>query len=110
MKPVLDGVNNNFEKMAQELFNLDRNGTNTPHVSRVLRDKYLNNQQITDGNWLKLGELFSDSIINHGVHRLVSLARKHTDVYYYMFNIDNAFTFMLMSSNNPKLMSKNLFL
>lgn len=107
MKATLYEINNNFEKIAPRLFMLDPNASNTAHVGNVLREKYLNNEPITEGNVRKLGELFSDSIISHGVHRLVSLMRKHTNVYYFMFDIENPFTFMLLSSNDPKLMSKD---
>lgn len=106
MKPILDGLNSDFEKIAPKLFALNPEAESTTHVSQVLREKYLANEQITEGNLRNLGKLFSDSLICHGVHRLVSLVRKHTNVYYFMFDVENAFTFILQSSHNPKLLSK----
>lgn len=105
MKPTLDDINNNFEQIAPRLFMYNQNASNTAHIGRTLKKKYLNNEPISEGNLRKLGEIFSDSIISHGVHRLVSLVRKHANIYYFMFSIENSFTFMLLSSNNPKLMS-----
>lgn len=106
MKPILDDINNNFEKIAPKLFALDPKAANTTHVSQVLREKYLTNEQISERNLRNLGQLFSDSLICHGVHRLVSLVRKHANIYYFTFDIESPFTFILLASHNPKLMSK----
>lgn len=53
--------------------------------SRRLWNLYLgaNNSNLNVTNLEQLGEIFSDAILGHGIHRLVQLAYKHTPVYYY---------------------------
>lgn len=107
MKPKLDKINNNFEEIAPDLFFYNPNASNAAQISRSLKEKYLNNQPITDENSRDLGKIFSDSIVNYAVHRTVSLVRKFTDIYYFVFDIANSFTYMMLVNMDPKIMSKN---
>lgn len=55
-------------------------------IGQTLRSLYLGNEEISSENCLRFGQVFSDNIVGHPVHRFVSLTQYHTDVYYYFFN------------------------
>ncbi|XP_055902947.1 esterase E4-like [Eupeodes corollae] len=83
----LNDVSLNFEKYAQEFFmhNFTDNNPKAKKAEKV-RNFYLGNKTIAEQNLSNFGEIFSDTLISHGVHRLVELARKWVDVYYYRFD------------------------
>ncbi|XP_034474442.1 esterase E4 [Drosophila innubila] len=76
---LLHDIYENFDEYAPEFFLFDYN----PLKSRRIKEFYFGQkQELSADNIEKFGNIFSDSIIGHGVHRLVDLARKHTKVYY----------------------------
>ncbi|KAH8327951.1 hypothetical protein KR067_001969 [Drosophila pandora] len=79
-EPLLHDLAINFEQYAAELF-LYKENENT---SRRLKEFYLgkNFSEINDDNINQFGQIFSDSVLGHGIHRLVELARQWTPVYY----------------------------
>lgn len=78
---------------------------NVDQISRTLKEKYLNNQPVTKENARSFGMMYSDSLISYGVKRAVSLVSKYHSIYYYVFDIENSFTYMLLANMNPKVMS-----
>jgi len=50
-----------------------------------------------------LGEIFSDSIINHGVHRLVQFASQYVDVYYFRMDYKGSQTCSFRNSHGEPL-------
>ncbi|KAH8274162.1 hypothetical protein KR044_013294, partial [Drosophila immigrans] len=79
-KLLLHDINENFNDYAPEFFLFDYN----PSKSQRIKNFYLGQQlkELGPENIEDLGRIFSDGIIGHGVHRLVDMARKHTNVYY----------------------------
>ncbi|KAH8395165.1 hypothetical protein KR222_004029 [Zaprionus bogoriensis] len=75
---LLHDMSTNFHDYAPELFLFDYN----PVKSKRIRDYYIGRKTDEPDVIEKYGQIFSDAIIGHGVHRLVELARKHTPVYY----------------------------
>ncbi|ALC39049.1 CG3841 [Drosophila busckii] len=71
---------NELDYSTYELFLFDYNETK----SRRLRDFYLGEElsELNETNVEQFGQIFSDAILGHGVHRLVQLAKQHTSVYY----------------------------
>ncbi|SPP85689.1 esterase E4 [Drosophila guanche] len=81
-EPLLHDLGSNFEEYAPELFLYKENSEKS--ISRRLKEFYLgsNTSEISAHNIERFGNIFSDTIIGHGVHRLVQLARHFTPVYY----------------------------
>ncbi|KAH8412983.1 hypothetical protein KR009_007329, partial [Drosophila setifemur] len=79
-EPLLHDLGSNFFEYAPELFLYSPNRS----ISQRLKEFYLgeNTSEINEENMVKFGQVFSDAIIGHGVHRLVELARHFTSVYY----------------------------
>ncbi|KAH8394279.1 hypothetical protein KR215_001114 [Drosophila sulfurigaster] len=77
---LLHDINENFNEYAPEFFLFDYN----PTKSQRIKNFYLGQQlrELGRDNIEAFGRIFSDGIIGHGVHRLVDMARKHTNVYY----------------------------
>ncbi|XP_034668582.1 esterase E4 [Drosophila subobscura] len=82
-EPLLHDLGSNFEEYAPELFLYEKNSQHSA-ISRRLKEFYLgsNTSEISAHNIERFGNIFSDAIIGHGVHRLVQLARHFTPVYY----------------------------
>ena len=77
----------NFEKYAAEFF---LHNFTDPKKAEKVKTFYLGNKSIAEQNLTNFGEIFADTLINHGVHRLVDLARKHVDVFYYRFDFNGS--------------------
>ncbi|XP_037709689.1 esterase E4 [Drosophila subpulchrella] len=79
-EPLLHDLGSNFVEYAPELFLYRKNSI----IGQRLKDFYLGNNisGINTENIQNFGQIFSDAIIGHGVHRLVHLARHYTPVYY----------------------------
>ncbi|EDW12232.1 esterase E4 [Drosophila mojavensis] len=77
---LLHDIISHFHDWAPELFLFDYN----VGKSRRLKNFYLGRDvdELNATNIERFGQIFSDGIIGHGVHRLVQLARRHTKVYY----------------------------
>jgi len=77
---LLHDLGSNFVEYAPELILYRKNSI----ISQRLKDFYLGNNisGINTENIENFGQIFSDGIIGHGVHRLVHLARHYTPVYY----------------------------
>ncbi|CAD6999387.1 unnamed protein product [Ceratitis capitata] len=80
---LLDDINENFALYAPELLQLN---STDESKARTIRSFYYNTTDIYKYNLVGFGQMTSDAIIGHGVHRLVELARNFTDVYYYRFD------------------------
>ncbi|KAH8282893.1 hypothetical protein KR054_010617 [Drosophila jambulina] len=79
-EPLLHDLGSNFVEYAPELFLFKQNVS----ISQRLKDFYVgeNVTRISEENILNFGQIFSDAIIGHGVHRLVDLARSYTPVFH----------------------------
>ncbi|XP_028900980.1 juvenile hormone esterase [Zeugodacus cucurbitae] len=98
---LLDDINENFSFYAPDF--LQFNGTNnSARKADELREFYYNKTEINKYNLLGLGQMTSDGLIGHGVHRLVELARKFTDVYYYRFDYVGEKSQFTDNSGNPQ--------
>ncbi|XP_052852031.1 esterase E4 isoform X2 [Drosophila gunungcola] len=77
---LLHDLGSNFVEYAPELFLYNANEI----IGQRLKDFYLgsNTTDINSENIEQFGQIFSDGIIGHGVHRLVRLASHFTPVYY----------------------------
>ncbi|XP_055914839.1 uncharacterized protein LOC129948049 [Eupeodes corollae] len=96
---LLNDISLNFEKYASELFMHDLE--DSTKIGK-LKKFYLGNKHINDQSLTHFGEIFSDSFIGHGVHRLVGLARKYVDVYYYRFDYHGRFGNYIDAEGNPR--------
>lgn len=84
---MLDDISKNFGEYAPEYFMYNATAEkDDPPVSQRIRQFYLGDAAITQKNLNKFGEIFSDSIIGHGVHRLIEMAKDKIPVYYYHFD------------------------
>ncbi|XP_055851927.1 esterase FE4-like isoform X2 [Episyrphus balteatus] len=81
----LNDIDMNLEKYSREFFMHDFGDPAEKKVEQ-LKTFYFKNQTMSKANLDRFGEALSDSFINHGVHRLVDLARKFVPVYYYRFD------------------------
>lgn len=71
-----------FESYAPEIFLYQQETNNSKGA--LLKQFYLNDlKEFNSSNLYRLGEIFSDAILGHGIHRLVNLTYKHQPVYYY---------------------------
>lgn len=95
--------NDNFNKMASEQFGYYFSKDKSEKISKNLKEFYFNDKPIDDTKETQLANLFSDSLINHGVHRLVDLASKHVDVYYTMLKYKGRFSCSLYSDKDMPL-------
>ncbi|XP_055855426.1 juvenile hormone esterase-like [Episyrphus balteatus] len=97
----LNDISLNFEKYAPEVltFELDKNAV---EKSKKIQKFYLKDKLIQDQPFGNFGEIFSDAIIGHGVYRLVHLARKYVDVYYYRFDYSGKFSIFPDENGKPR--------
>ncbi|XP_005177448.1 esterase E4 [Musca domestica] len=77
-----------FDMYAPEIFLYKPESSNlTPDQlkSKRIWNFYMGSEtkELNVSNLHTFGEIFSDAILGHGIHRLVSLANKDTPVYYY---------------------------
>ncbi|KAH8249604.1 hypothetical protein KR032_010791 [Drosophila birchii] len=79
-EPLLHDLGSSFVDYAPELFLYKQNES----ISQQLKEFYLgeNITRISEENIMNFGQIFSDAIIGHGVHRLVDLARHFTPVFH----------------------------
>ncbi|XP_055857309.1 esterase FE4-like [Episyrphus balteatus] len=98
---LLNDISINFDKYAPQLFIFDRID-NAVDTSNRIKKFYLKDKKIQDQPFNNFAVIFSDAIINHGVHRLVELARKYVDVYYYRFDYLGRFSLILDDNDKPR--------
>uniref|UniRef100_T1GSD6 Carboxylic ester hydrolase n=1 Tax=Megaselia scalaris TaxID=36166 RepID=T1GSD6_MEGSC len=96
-RPILNQINTDFEKIAPILCHYNANASNANHIAEVLKEKYLNNELVTEDNLRDLGKLLTDGFINHATYRTVSLVRKYSNIYYYRLDYENDFTYLTLS-------------
>uniref|UniRef100_A0A0A1X776 Carboxylic ester hydrolase n=1 Tax=Zeugodacus cucurbitae TaxID=28588 RepID=A0A0A1X776_ZEUCU len=82
---LLDDMNDNFGLYATDFLQFKITGNDDEKMRRI-REFYYNNKTINKYNLAGLGKMKSDGLIGHGVYRLVKLAKKYTNVYYYRFD------------------------
>ncbi|XP_055902948.1 esterase FE4-like [Eupeodes corollae] len=82
---LLNDITLNFAKYAPKFFvhNFD-----DPKIdkTKIVQSFYLGNQSLAKQKLSNFGKIFSDSMANYSINRLVQLARKFVDVYYYRFD------------------------
>lgn len=105
MKHIIDIVNTDFESVAPILCQYNPNISDSKAIAAKLRKHYLNDQPVTESNIRDFGKLLTDSFVNHGVHRIVNLVRKFSDIYYFRYDYENDFTYMTLTKG-PKLMGE----
>ncbi|XP_011194065.2 juvenile hormone esterase [Zeugodacus cucurbitae] len=82
---LFDDINENFGLYVSDFFEFKSSGNNDTRAQKI-REFYYNTTSISTSNLETFGRIQSDSVIGHGVHRLVELAKNHTDVYFYRFD------------------------
>ncbi|XP_055851925.1 juvenile hormone esterase-like [Episyrphus balteatus] len=87
---LLNDIDFNLEKYSREFFMHDFGDPIEGKVEK-LKTFYFKNESMSTANLEKFGEALTDSFINHGVHRLVDLARKFVPVYYYRFDYKGSY-------------------
>ncbi|XP_055851923.1 juvenile hormone esterase-like isoform X2 [Episyrphus balteatus] len=87
---LLNDISLNFEKYAPEFFLHNFSEPMAAKKTEKVRTFYLGNKTIAEQNLTNFGAIFADTLINHGVHRLVDLARKYVDVFYYRFDFNGS--------------------
>ncbi|XP_055371025.1 juvenile hormone esterase-like [Condylostylus longicornis] len=96
---LLNEMDTNFNNVAPFLFGYHPPGTDKAnHISDELRKLYFNGGKIDTSSEKGIGDIVSDALINYGVHRLVDLARKYEDVYY--FRLDYAGHYSCATKDN----------
>lgn len=98
---LLNDINLNFDKYAPQLFIFDPKD-NAREKSNKIKSFYLKNKKIQDQPFTNFGVIFSDAIINHGVHRLMRLARMYVDVFYYRFDYLGRFSLVMDENGKPR--------
>ncbi|XP_055850888.1 esterase FE4-like [Episyrphus balteatus] len=99
---LLNDISINFDKYAPQLFIFNSKDENTIEKSDKIKKFYLKNKPIKDQAFSNFAVIFSDAIINHGVHRLVQLARKYVNVFYYRFDYLGRFSIFPDENNKPR--------
>ncbi|XP_055370966.1 juvenile hormone esterase-like [Condylostylus longicornis] len=90
---LLNEFNENFNKVAPNCLGYNYSDVEeSKTISERLRDFYFKDQRIGVVTETNLSNLFSDALINHGVHRFVQLASQHIDVYFYRFDYKGRYT------------------
>lgn len=97
LRPIIDQINANFNQVVPELCHFNPNASDANKIGDVLREKYLQNQPVTESNLRELGKMISDAFTSHATQRLVSLVRKFQDIYYFRFDYENDFSYMTIS-------------
>ncbi|XP_055371595.1 esterase E4-like [Condylostylus longicornis] len=82
---LLNDISENFNNIAPKLFGYG-NSNQSDYISNRFKQSYFNNEKINIESKTKLGDLFSDAVINFSVHRLVHLASQYINIYYYRFD------------------------
>ncbi|XP_036317716.1 esterase FE4-like, partial [Rhagoletis pomonella] len=82
---LLADIDKNFGLYAKDFLQFASTG-NDDEWPKSIREFYYNGISISQYNLDRFGLMESDACIGHGVHRLVQLAKDHTDVYYYRFD------------------------
>ncbi|XP_055371593.1 juvenile hormone esterase-like, partial [Condylostylus longicornis] len=86
-------LNENFDLLAPQYFGYNfSNMEESKNISYHLRDFYFKNQKIGFETETNLGNLFSDALIVHGVHRFVQLASQYIDVYFFRLDYRGRYT------------------
>ncbi|XP_055906845.1 juvenile hormone esterase-like [Eupeodes corollae] len=100
-KGFLNDLSVNFDKYAPDIFTfaLEKNAA---EKSKQIQKFYLKDKLIQDQPFSNFGEIFSDAIIGHGIYRLVHLARKYVDVYYYRFDYEGKFSLFPDENGKPR--------
>ncbi|XP_055919367.1 esterase FE4-like isoform X1 [Eupeodes corollae] len=98
---LLNDISLNFDKYAPQLFIFDPNDR-AHDKSRRIQQFYLGNKKIQNQDFINFSKIFSDAIINNGVHRLVELARKYVDVFYYRFDYLGRYSLFSDEEGKPR--------
>ncbi|XP_075149081.1 esterase E4 [Haematobia irritans] len=85
---LLNDLAVSFDSYAPEIFLYEPESPSVPKdqlKSRRIWNFYMgqNTVAINETNLQNFGEIFSDAILGHGIHRLVKLLSKDTEIYYY---------------------------
>ncbi|XP_055851924.1 esterase FE4-like [Episyrphus balteatus] len=96
---LFNDISLNFDKYAPDIF---QHNFDSSKSLQTLRKFYLGNRTINDQKLEHFGEIFADSLIGHGVHRLVDLARKFIDVYYYRFDYVGRYGAYIDAEGSPR--------
>uniref|UniRef100_A0A0K8V1T5 Carboxylic ester hydrolase n=1 Tax=Bactrocera latifrons TaxID=174628 RepID=A0A0K8V1T5_BACLA len=92
---LLNDISQNFASYAPELFLYKNWSTGMESENNVWRGEKLelfyfgNHTNITEGNLYPFGHVFSDGLIGHGVYKLVRLASRFMNVFYYRFDYES---------------------
>ncbi|XP_036329976.1 esterase E4-like [Rhagoletis pomonella] len=98
---LLADIDKNFGLYAREFLEFNSTG-NDDERAKSIRQFYYNDTIMDPNNLLGLGQIFSDSLIGRGVHRLVQLAKDHTNVYYYRFDYVGEKSLFPDGAGNPQ--------
>lgn len=80
-------LNENWDDIASTCFYFNGNEfRSTEEIARALRKFYFPFDIIDVRSFNNLNNLFADSIISYGVHKLVHLVNTFVDAYYYKFS------------------------
>lgn len=98
---LLNDISMNFNKYAPQLYFFNPKD-NALEKSNRIKKFYLKDKKIQDQAFTNFCVIFSDAIINHGVHRLMELARKYVDVFYYRFDYLGRFSLIMDEDGKPR--------
>uniref|UniRef100_A0A1A9WY03 Carboxylic ester hydrolase n=1 Tax=Glossina brevipalpis TaxID=37001 RepID=A0A1A9WY03_9MUSC len=96
--------NEDFEKLAPIHLLYERNTERSRQISKMLREKYLNNQPLAFPESVeKFGELYSDGVIGYSYHRFLDMVIKHVPVFTYLTTYKGRYShFTNPTSNQTK--------
>ncbi|XP_055371594.1 juvenile hormone esterase-like [Condylostylus longicornis] len=98
----LNNINDDFYNLAPQIFGYGiSENDKTLSISKRLKELYFNDKKIGISTETEFGELFSDALINFGVHRFVQLTSQYIDVYYYRFDYKGRYTCSYYKNGEP---------
>ncbi|XP_055370969.1 juvenile hormone esterase-like [Condylostylus longicornis] len=98
---LLEELNEDFNHVAPIYFGYNSSDIDEANkISEKLKNVYFKDQNIGIETEASIGNIFSDALIIHGVHRFVQLASQHIDVYFYRFDFKGRFTCSYYTSDN----------